>query len=689
MKSHRHSSETRRDAWLPMLGLVALVGLAAGAIVAFGGWFAETDVREEPRAVEQGPLAAAAQPERAVDERVSDEKRRELTDDQFFTGDSRRIEVGPQFAGALRAGAIWTVAVRAEDERGEPLEFESGSVSFLFVGPGSLTHVLRCDVERGLWTSALPIGAQELVWFQFSSARLDGRRFVPSDRYDPFDPHFDGSDVLVLEPAPRTLVSVIDPRTSKLAREAELLISTKDDAQLGYRFTFTAPFRGEPIRIDELRARDLEEVREVEVRASIVGVGEVTATLALGSGQHYELRPLNTGSARITWFPPEGFSARKPELVVRPERLKIGVPSGHWEATRIQRLGASWFEGRDRDPTQELDDQPCTELVEGLPDGEYLAEITAELHVSSGRRTIGSTRFSVESGTLAEVEIHTEPRAEDDWRLLAVELELPPELDGRDVAASVVPVGFGARSFFNYIPVAAGRKRFVTALVLRGRHEFALAQPLPFATTIDVERTPVHVERVVVPAPLEYRIRFRHDASGEDIALHGGNIWWRARGSTAVGAKEWPAIEDPKLAGGPTRILAPEAIELRLHPSGAWALAEGEWVPLADGGDQSVSVRLKPAIMVRVSTRDDLHNLSALVHPWVRQVQQGTWMELSGYWSSWDADPLQEFEGWLPFEGEFELDLRCDEDVLPLQRRRGTLQFDQRATFEFELVRAQ
>lgn len=688
MNPHREFSGAQRESRGLLWGLVALVLLAAGAAVAVGAWFVARSAGEEPRPVEQGPLVEAAQPESAVEERVSDEKRRELTDDQFFTGDSRRIEVGPQLAGAMRAGAIWTVSVLAEDEDGESLEFESGSVSFLVFGPGSLSHVLRCDIERGLWTSALPIDGSQLVWFQFSSARLDGRRFVPSGRYDPFDPHFDGTDVLVLKPAPQTLVSVIDPRTSKLAKEAELLVSTKDDVELGYRFSFSVPFRGAPIRIDELQARDLEEVREVEVRASIVGVGEVTRTVELGSGQHYELRPLSTGSARVTWFPPEGFSARKAELVVRPVRLRIEVPWGSWEATRIQRLGASYFEGRDRNPTQELDDQPCTELIERLPDGEYLAEITAELHVSSGRRTIGSTSFSVASGSLAEVEIRTEPRAEDDWRLLAVELELPPGFEGSDVAASLRPVGFGARSSFNYMPVVAGRKRFATALVMRGRHEFRLTSPVPSATSFDVSDLPRHVERVVVPPQVEHRIRVRVGDLGLALARNPLGLRWRTRTGTPLDRNEYRASIVPGASGEFFRILGPAEIEVAFDTSGPLLLAAGEWEALEGGGEHELRVRSRPLVELQVSARESAGEQTVDAVPWVRRLDGGPWTRLAGFWSKNDAGSGRRFHGWLPFEGEFELDLRCDEDVLPLQRRRGTLQFDQQATFEFELVRA-
>ncbi|MCY3002690.1 MAG: hypothetical protein NTV21_12885 [Planctomycetota bacterium] len=638
--------------------------------------------------MEQVPVVEAAQPESAVEERISDEKRRELTDDQIFTGDSRRIEVGPQLAGVMRAGANWTVSVRAEDESGEPLEFASGSVSFLFVEVGSLTHVLRCDIERGLWNSALPIDGSQLVWFQFSSARLDGRRFVPSSRHDGFAPRFDGADLLVLEPAPETLVSVIDPRTSKLAKEAELLVSTKDDAELGYRFSFTVPFRGEPIRIDELRARDLEEVREVEVRASIVGAGEVNRTVELGSGKHYELRPLSTGSARVTWFPPQGFSARKAELVVHPVRLKIAVVSGSWEATRIQRLGASYFEGRDRNPMQELDDQPWTELLEGLPDGEYLAEITAELHVSSGRRTIGSANFSVASGTPAEVEIRTEPRAEDDWRLLAVELELPPGFEDSDVAASLVPVGFGARSFFNYMPVAAGRKRFATALVLRGRHEFRLTSPVPFATTFDVSELPRHVERVIVPPQDEYRIRVRVGDLGLALARLPLGLRWRTRTGTPLDRNEYRASVVPGASGEIFRILGPEAIEVAFDPSGPLLLAAGEWEVLKGGGEHELHVRSQPLLEVQVSAPESVGEPTVDAVPWVRRLEGGPWTRLAGFWGKNDAGSGRRFHGWLPFEGAFELELRCSEEFLVPPRQTGTLARDSLAKFEFELVRA-
>jgi hypothetical protein len=671
-----------------MLGLVALVGLAVGAVVAFGGWFAETDVREEPQAVEQAPLAAAAQPDSNVDERVSDEKRRELTDDQFFTGDSRRIEVGPQFADAMRAGASWTVAVRAEDEGGEPLEFERGSVSFLFVGPGSMTHVLRCDVERGLWTSVLPIDGKQLIWFQFSSARLDGRRFVPSGRHDPFDPHFDGSDVLVLRPAPQTLVSVIDPRTGKVAAEAELLVSTRDDAELGYRFSFTVPFRGEPVRLDELHARDLEEVREVEVRASIVGVGEVARTLELGSGQHYELRPLNTGSARITWFPPEGFSARKPELIVRPVRLEIPLPSGSWEATRVQRLGASFFEGRDRNWVEGFDDVPCTKLVERLPDGEYLAEVTAELHVSSGRRMIGSTRFSVASGALAEVEVRSEPRAEDDWRILSVELELPPGFEGRDVAASLVPVDFGARSYFNFMPVKFPRTHFAKALVLRGRHEFRLSEPLPFATSFEVSDVPEHVARIVVPPQVEHHIRVRVGDLRLGLVRLPRGLRWRTRTGTPLDEHEYRASIAPGASGEFFHVRGPATIEVALDESGPLVLAAGEWAALEGGGEHELHVRSRPLVEVQVNVPDGADELRVHAEAWVRRLEGGPWARVRGFWSTFDADSGRRFHGWLPFEGAFELELRCEEEFLVPPRQTGTLALDSLAKFDFELVRA-
>lgn len=602
--------------------------------------------------------------------------------------ENERVEIAVAQVERIEAREVWDVSVRVEEATGAALAVDEGSVTFVLAERGGFEHRVTGRVEAGRWSAELPCEGAEVVSVELWAARVGGRRFVEAAVRGGFEPRFDGTDVLVLRPAPETLVRVIDPRTRELASAAELLISTPMAAGGFYRISLGFQMTGEPVRIDELGVRELDESRHALVHAVIDGVGEVEELVELGSGRVYELRPERSGSVRVLWHRPADFWPRDAVLVVRPTKLASAPEAGSDGGTRQIKLGARYSASGSWRHREAPPDGPWREDVGFLADGEYLAEIVAAPIDSTGLVTLGSKRFVVAGTDALEVVIETAPRESDPWRLLRIELELPAGVEARELAAGLRPVDGGGQAYFKFMPVVADRMRFATALVLRGRHEFALSQPLPFVTTIDVTRCPEHVERVALSTLLEYRVRFRHAASGQDIELHGGNVAWRMRGSTLFDTSEWPAVEDPQLAGASTRILAPEAIELRLHPSGAWTLADGEWVPLTGGGDQLVSVRLKPSIVVRVSTRDDLHNLSALVQPWVRRLEQGTWMELPGLWSSWDTDPLQEFEGWLPFEGEFVLDLRCDEDVLPLQQRRGALHVDQRATFDFELVRA-
>jgi hypothetical protein len=659
---------------------LATIAVLALPVILFISW--ETLVEQVPNEIEfAAPKSRASQP-------VNEDEQRRNPVEQDLIGESRRIAPESDLDAAVSKVEIWTLEVHAEEATGAALAVDEGSVTFKLAERGGFEHRVPGRVEAGRWSAELPCEGAEVVSVELWAARVGGRRFVEAAVRGGFEPRFDGTDVLVLRPAPETLVRVIDPRTGELASAAELLISTPMAAGGFYRISLGFQMTGEPVRIDELGVRELDESRHALVHAVIDGVGEVEELVELGSGRVYELRPERSGSVRVLWHRPADFWPRDAVLVVRPTKLASAPEAGSDGGTRRIKLGARYSTSGSSRQRVAPPDGPWREDVGFLADGEYLAEIVATPIDSTGLVTLGSKRFVVAGTDALEVVIETAPRESDPWRLLRIELELPAGVEARELAAGLRPVDGGGQAYFTFMPVVADRMRFATALVLRGRHEFALSQPLPFASTIDVTRCPEHVERVALSTLLEYRVRFRHAASGRDIELHGGNVAWRMRGSTLFDSSEWPAVEDPQLAGASTRILAPGAIELRLHPSGAWVLAEGEWAPLTGGGDQLVSVRLKPSIVVRVSTRDDLHNLSALVQPWVRRLEQGTWMELPGLWSSWDTDPLQEFEGWLPFEGEFVLDLRCDEDVLPLQQRRGALHVDQRATFDFELVRA-
>jgi hypothetical protein len=437
---------------------------------------------------------------------------------------NERVELEVAQLEQSEARVVWEVTVRAEEATGDAFAVDEGSLTFAVAERGGFDHRVTGRIEAGRWSAELPCEAAEVVAIEVWSARIGERRFVEVKERGDFEPRFDGTDVLVLRPAPATLVRVIDPRTGELASAAELLISTPIAAGRLYRISFGFQMTGEPVRIDEVGVRELDESRHALVHAVIDGVGEVEELVELGSGRVYELRPERSGSVSVLWHRPADFWPRDSVLVVRPTKLASAPEAGSDDGARRIKLGARYSTSGSWRHRVAPPDGPWREDVGFLADGEYLAEIVARPIDSTELVTLGSKSFVVAGTDALEVGIETVPREADPWRLLRIELELPHGVEARELAAGLRPVDGGGDAYFKFMPVAADGKRFATALVLRGRHEFALSQPLPFATTIDVTRCPEHVERVVLSTMLEYRIRFRHAASGQDIELHGGNV---------------------------------------------------------------------------------------------------------------------------------------------------------------------
>jgi hypothetical protein len=580
---------------------------------------------------------------------------------------------------------IWRIRVRSHDATGAVFEAREGSVTFDLVGPDG-ARPLTGRVVDGLWTARAPYARGLLRSSKFWSARVAEKRFVHSGRQATGKRLFDGTEELVIEEARPSHLHVVDPRTGELARSARLVFSSISERRGSGEFRFELTFNGQPLRLDDLRIRELENQNVIDLTASIPGVGEESTRLLLdggtiwhrpGGSTTYELRPSGFGSVRFVWRMPDGYRLCKPRVSIRPDRelsIRLHVATSR---SRTIEMGE-----REKSRSDEPGESPVTEVAENVLIGDYVAEFwAARDYKGSHPSSIGSARFSVDQGNVTEVEFRPSPAEADPWRLLRIALVLPPGFEGQAVDGSLKLLS--ERFAIAALPRTEGRDAFLPVLVSAGRHDLRLRAPLEFATSFDVGDCPEHVERIVVPSPVEYSIRFRHAVSGEWVNVD--ELMWRPRLPTEDQVEFKTVGRSHFAADAPTVVKTCMPIEVLLPRSSRYTTPEFTAAQLAPGDDGVVLVQARPRVVVRFSCEDRI-GPDEIPPPALRPLGGGR--ESNGAIREGFAHAERGvFVANLGGEGGFELQFQPMDGYATPTNRTGHARLDEETVIEVELVK--